>query len=310
MSLESYLAELQDPNCEVTTVDLAQLSGLMPDEQSELQEAWSGISPLRRLEIMGHLVEMADDNAEFDFGAVFCHALHDEEPMVREQAVSGLWESEDRRLIPQLVERLEQDVEDQVRASAAQVLGHFAVLADSGKLVKRDAERVYHALMSALDDEDEPLLVRRRALESVAPFRVPEVRGWVQWAFDHPESMMRQSALYAMGRTGDGAWLPVVYGEMESDDPAMRYEAANAARKLGDQESIPYLAELINDFDSQVSLAALHAIGVIGGARARALLRRLAVEGDDQVVREAAEEVLAIMEADSDDFSMLRADPD
>ncbi len=306
MSLKEYMVELRDPGHEMTSAGLGQLSGLTDEDERAFKAGWEAIPVNRRLELINRLVEIADDNAELDYHAVFCYALGDDEPSVREHATLGLWETEDRRTIPLLIERLEHDSADEVRGAAAQALGHFAVLADSGKLVPRDTTRIWEALKASVDDEDEPIMVRRRSLESIAAFRSPEVRSWIQWGFDHSESMLRQSALFAMGRSGDTAWLEIVVGEMESDDPAMRYEAANAAREYGEEETLPALTELIHDIDVQVSLAALHAIAGIGGAKARGLLRSYANSGDDPVVQEAAAEALEILEADAADFSTMK----
>ena len=44
---------------------------------------------------------------------------------------------------------------------------------------------------------------------------------------------MRQSALFAMGRTADSRWAKVVLSELESHEPAMRFEAAQAAGEMG-----------------------------------------------------------------------------
>jgi HEAT repeat protein len=310
MGLDAYLAELQDIDHEITAEGLSQLSGLVGAELEELERGWAAIPALRRHEIVTRLVEMADESVELDFYPVLRHALGDEEPMVRERAVAGLWETSDRTAIPLLIERLEHDIEDPVRASAAVALGHFAAQADEGTLVTRDRDRVYKALMSCVEDDDEPLIVRRRALESVASFRVPEVRRWIQWGFDHAEPLIRQSALYAMGRNCNVEWLAIVHGEMDSDDPGMRYEAANAARELAQSESIPYLSDLVNDIDTAVSLAALQAIGAIGGAAARRLLRGYAASPGDQVLREAAEEALGILDADVSDLSLIESAPD
>lgn len=306
MSLSEYMQELRDPDHEVTSVGLGQLSGLVGDDERTFKSAWGTIPVDRRLELVGRLVDLADDSAELDYHAVFCHALSDEEPGVRERATSGLWETDDRRTIPLLIDRLEHDSVDEVRAAAAQALGHFAVLADSGKLVPRDTTRLWEALKASIEDDDEPIMVRRRSLESIASFRAPEIRSWIQWGFDHPESMLRQSALFAMGRSGDLAWMEIVLGEMESDDPAMRYEAANAAREFGEEDALPALTDLIHDIDSQVSLSALHAIAGIGGPKARGLLRSYANSADDPVVQEAAAEALEILEADAADFSMMK----
>jgi HEAT repeat protein len=305
MSLSDYMAELKDPDHEITSGGLAQLSGLAGAEEKEFQAAWGTIDPERRLDLIGRLVEIADDNAEMEYHAVFCHALSDPESAVRERAIAGLWETDDRRTIPLLVGRLENDPADEVRAAAAQALGHFALLADSGKLVDRDSARVWTALKASVEDDDEPIMVRRRALESIASFRAPQIQGWIQWGFDHPEAALRQSALYAMGRSGDLAWMEIVIGEMESDDPAMRYEAANAAREFGEEDALPALTDLINDIDSQVSLAALHSIAGIGGAKARNLLRGYSASADDPAVQEAAAEALEILDADAADFSMM-----
>jgi HEAT repeat protein len=306
MALSDYLLQLRDPDTQVSSEDLAQLSGLLDDELDDLVAGWEGVPPLRRGEVVARLVQLAEENAELDFQAVFCHALQDEEPMVRERAVSGLWESDDRRVIPMLIERLESDVDDTVRAVAALVLGHFAALAEAGKLVPRDTNRITDALMRSLEDDDEPFMVRRRALESVASLSSADVQTWIKWGYDHSEVLLRQSALYAMGRSGDPVWLEIIHGEMESDDPAMRYEAAQAARELCEQESLPHLAELVEDLDMQISTTALHAIAFIGGARARSMLRGYVQSAADTVVQEAAEEALAMLEADVDDLAMLR----
>jgi HEAT repeat protein len=306
MSLSDYMKELQNPDYEITSGGLAQLSGLAGEEEAAFKIGWLLIPAERRLSVIERLVELADDNAELDYHTAFCHALRDEEPSVRERATSGLWETDDRRTIPLLIDRMENDPVDEVRAGAAQALGHFALLADTGKLVERDSTRVWEALKASVEDDDEPITVRRRALESIASFRAPQIRSWIQWGFDHPEAMLRQSAIYAMGRSGDLAWMEIVTGEMESDDPAMRYEAANAAREFGEEDALPALTDLVHDIDAQVSLAALHAIAGIGGGKARALLRGYSASADDPAVREAAAEALEILEADSADFSMMK----
>ena len=83
MSIADYLEELRDPEKKLTSGGLAQLSGLIAEEEAAFVGAWQGIPTARRLEILTRLVEMADDSAGMDFYSVFSHALHDEEPAVR-----------------------------------------------------------------------------------------------------------------------------------------------------------------------------------------------------------------------------------
>ncbi len=306
MTLSSTFDELLDGAKELKPSDLEQLSGLLDDERDELRSRWAEIDPARRREIVAMLIDLADDNSELDFQAVYETALADEVAEVRERAVSGLWESEDRRTIPKLTGCLSGDANQRVRAAAALGLGHFAVLAVTGKLVERDVTRVYRSLMDALGNEDETVAVRRRALEAVAPFPAPEVDGWIRWAYESEQSELRESSLQAMGRRADPKALPTIYREMHSDDPAMRYEAANAAREIGETESVPYLAELVDDTDVEVALAAVLAIGTIGGTRSQKLLRGIAAADEDEMVREAAAEALRLMDMDEVDYSFFK----
>ena len=306
MTLSPSVDDLVDSTKELKASELAQLSGLADDERDALRSCWVEIDAARRREILTMLIELADDNSDLDFGAVYDTALADPEAAVRERAVSGLWESDDRRTIPKLTARLSDDADERVRAAAALALGHFAVLAVTNKLVERDAARVHGSLMECLGNEDEAVAVRRRALEAVAPFTTPEVAGWIRWAYESGEPEFRQSALCAMGRSDDPSWLPTIYREMHSGDPAMRYEAANAAREVGETESVPYLAELVEDPDVEVALAAVLAIGLIGGAPAKKLLRGIAAADEDGAVREAAAEALRLSEADEADLSSIK----
>ena len=306
MTVSATIEELLDAEKELKVSGLALLSGLLDDEQEELRSRWAEIEANRRREILARLIELADDSSELDFHAVYCTALADEDPTVRECAVNGLWESEDRRTIPKLTGRLHEDADERVRAAAATVLGHFAVLAATGKLVERDATRVFRSLMESLGNGDEAVAVRRRALEAIGAFAVPEVDEWVRWAYEADQPELRQSALHAMGRSGQQSWLPVIYREMQSGDPAMRYEAANAARGVGEREAVPFLAELIDDTDVEVALASVLAVGMIGGAKAKKLLRGVAAEGEDDVIREAAAEALRLTETDEGDLSMFK----
>ena len=304
MALGDVIPQLLDASCELKPSLLGRLSGLAPDEQRELLGIWGDIPTARRLMIIRAVTGMAEDNIEMEFTGLLCAALGDDDAPVRASAAAGLWETGDRTVIAPLTAMLASDESHEARAAAASALGHFAELAEAGKLIERDAATVRSALLRALEDESEETAVRRRALEAVAPMRHPDVPGWVRWAYQSGEPLLRQSAVYAMGRTCDPVWLPVVVAEFGSDVAALRFEAANAARELADAKTLPYLHELTNDDDPQVALAAVHAVGGIGGTAARKLLKHY-VEQGDAALSEAAQEALRVLEADEGDFSML-----
>ena len=304
MALGDVIPQLLDAGSELKPSLLGRLSGLAPEEQRELLQVWSDIPTARRLMIIRAVTGMAEDNIEMEFTALLCASLKDDDASVRASAAAGLWETVDRTVIAPLTAMLENDDSHEARAAAASALGHFAEMAEAGKLIERDAAMVRSALLGALEDEAEEAAVRRRALEAIAPMRHPDVPGWIRWAYQSGEPLLRQSAVYAMGRTCDPAWLPAIVAEFGSDVAAMRFEAANAARELADAKTLPYLHELTGDDDPQVALAAVHAVGGIGGTAARKLLKHY-VEQGDPTLSEAAQEALRVLEADEGDFSML-----
>ncbi len=310
MALGEVIPQLLDAGCELKPSLLGRLSGLTPEEHRELLEVWDDIPTSRRLMIIRAVTGMAEDNIEMEFTGLLCAALEDDDAPVRASAAAGLWETGDRAVIAPLAAMLANDESHEARAAAAAALGHFAELAEDGKLIERDAALVRNALLSALEDGEEETAVRRRALESIASLGDPDIPGWIRWAYRSGEPLLRQSAVYAMGRTCNPVWLPVIEHEFGSSVAAMRFEAANAARELADPKTLPHLHELVTDDDPQVSLAAVQAIGGIGGAAARKLLKHY-VEQGDATLSEAAQEALRALEADEGDFSMLtlREDP-
>src|SRR6266516_4150354 len=94
-----------------------------------------------------------------------------------------------------------------------------------------------------------------------------------------------------MGRNMDARWQQTVLDELDSDVPAMRYEAARAAGEMTLEDALPMLARMIDDSDLEVRLASVWALGQIGGKpAAEALLG--ALKSEDPVMREAAQEAM------------------
>ncbi len=69
--LAVYLDEIKDPGKPVSMARLTNLSDLSPVETSLFGEAWSSIGTQRRLEILGKLLELAEENLELNFDNVF-----------------------------------------------------------------------------------------------------------------------------------------------------------------------------------------------------------------------------------------------
>ena len=119
MSLEAFLDSLADLACDVPTTDFIEVSDLSPSELGKFARSWFHIPVERQRWIIDTMMELAEDNPELDFCAVFKMCLKDKDEAVLQKAIEGLWEYDDRSVIPGLVQILVSDKDPAVRASAA-----------------------------------------------------------------------------------------------------------------------------------------------------------------------------------------------
>jgi hypothetical protein len=102
-ALQEALVHLKDDAQNLSSQLLTSLSDLSGDELSLFNAAWDGLDARRRRAVLSCLEEMAENNVEFDFAAIFKRALGDADALVRRQAIAGLWEDEEPSLIRPLL---------------------------------------------------------------------------------------------------------------------------------------------------------------------------------------------------------------
>ena len=294
MSLDSFFEAIADPSTNVPTTDFIEVSDLSPRELGRFARVWFSIPVERQRSTMATMVDLAEDTPELDFCAIFKMCLKEKDEEVLEKAIEGLWEYEDRSIIPGLIQILRSDINPKVRATAAIALGKFPHLAHEGKILPKDSELVRENLMAALEDLHEHLEVRRRSLEAVAPFNTSDIKQFVSWAYESGDSKLKSSSIYAMGRTGEASWLPLLVKELQSNQPSIRFETANACGELGDEDAVLHLLHLLQDEDYQVQMAGISALGKIGGLLAKRALLRCIKESDaslEEAARAALEDI-------------------
>jgi HEAT repeat protein len=275
---------------------------LQGPEVESFRHEWPSIALDRRREVVRKLVELSEDSFELDFETLFRLALEDSDPEVRVTSLEGLWESENTSLVHTFVTLLQQDDDERVRAAAAQALGKFVLLAEFDKVPSRIAARMEAALLATLDASDTPLLVRRRALEAIAPRNIPGIPARIEAAYHSEEPDEQLSAIFAMGRTSDPRWLAALMEELQHDDAERRYEAAVACGEIEDARAVPALRRALSDDDRDVQLASISALGCIGGREARQALIAIIERGDEQL-QGAAEEALEEMSVSEEPFN-------
>jgi HEAT repeat protein len=287
----------------VLSSTLADLSNLNANEMQYFVRTWMGLDVSRRRETVNRLLELAEENYELNFDSLFKEFMRDQDPEVRAKAVDGLWENEETALIFPLIRMLNEDPSEQVQAAAAKGLGKYAMLAELKKLGPSSSSRVSQALLAILANKTKPMEVRRRALEAAAPFNLPEVKKAISEAYASSDPALKNSAIFAMGKNCDSAWLPSIIQEMTNTSAETRYEAAGACGEICDEEAVPHLMKLVSDKDLQVQQAAIQALGQIGGNRAKLFLQKL-TDSPDEVISESAEAALRQLETEEDSFSI------
>ncbi len=271
---------------------LGNLSDLNAREMAQFQTAWSDFSPTRRRELIAALFESAEVHIEHDFRTILSWTLEDIDPIIRVLSLEGLWEDERTYLIPKFKRLLQQDENEDVRAAAALALGRFVYFGETGDVDPDDAEEARQALWDSFHAPTESVSVRRRALEGISASGEPEVTRLIENALYQDSRHMRVSALYAMGRNADPRWIPFLMPELNHTDAEVRLEAVRSLGELEARPAVPRIIQLIAaETDREVLLAALTALGDIGGDEARKALEA-ATEWDDDVVVLAAESAL------------------
>jgi len=270
---------------------LYSLSDLDRGQMPSVQAVWRRLSSERKQSVLSALAELAESVIEVDFSVLFRELLGDEDASVRHMAIGGLWEVEEPWLLGLLVRLLSDDPVAAVRGAAAASLGRFVLLGELGRIDAALSTRAEEALLETYFTKEELLLVRRRALESLAYSGEAGVSDMIETAYMDGEDDLRLSALCAMGRSADRAWRLILIDELENPAAAMRYESAVACGELELREAVESLSLRVNDVDTEVRSAALEALGKIGGAEALGALRACC-SVEDEALAEAAEDAL------------------
>jgi len=291
LDIDRLLEELRDETRTVSIACLYKLSGLDHEEIERFSAVWPQVPAIRRRKIVSHLVDIAEANFEADFDAVFRACFTDEDEFVRTQAIEGLWENEDIKLIRPLIAFLRDDPSVAVRAAAATSLGRFVLLGELERLSPTLTNAVCEALWEIIHSfEEENIEVRRRAIESMA-YSSEEAMAEVIADAYADDGRMRVSAVFAMGRSADPRWRSIVLREITNPDPEMRYEAARACGALEVEEAIPYLRDLVYDDDREIQEVSIWSLGQIGGEEARRILEARYEEADE-ILCEVIEDAL------------------
>lgn len=289
---------------QVRPADVMRLSDLDRQAIRTLAREWPGLGAETRERILWQIQDLSQTRFGLRFGRVCRIALEDPEPVVRQLAVSCLWDAEndDEGVARLLLDLLQTDPSVDVRTEAARVLGAFVELSEIEELDAALGARLRDALLAVAEDDVEPDMLRRAALESVSATGGERVSALIRDAWERDDVDWKGCALYAMGRTGRREWLPMALEELASPEAQLRFEAAQACAGIADPDAVSELmAAMDGEEDIEVRHAIIAALGEIGTKPSLRALRTLARMGEpeDEDALMNAIEMASLLSGDS-----------
>ena len=253
------------------------------------QSTWLTLSLKRRTDLVAHLLDLAQNDIELNFNAIFRVILTDSEELIRLAAIAGLGEEDQASLIDPLLAMLKADSSERVRAAAADALGRFALLSAVERLSKQRHTQIYKALLSTFRAAPEESIVHQAALRSLGYMLNDTVAMYIRAAYASDIPALRRSAIIAMGRSEDRQFAEFVRQELSALEPEPRLAAAEASGELEDEDAVKELKILLDDHDSRVRKAALTALAQIGNQEAHTLLSQSVLSPDEEFAKLAGE---------------------
>lgn len=278
---EHAIAVLRDVDAAFTAEMIYGLSDLAGQRLQTFRDVWDALPVERRRKLIARLVETGETNFDLDFSPIINAAIKDADPEVRKSAMEGVIEDSPHRVVEDLMKAVQDDPLSEVRAAAAKALVPFVLKGELGKLPAALNLRLQDTLWALYNNLNEDLDVRRRALEGLGNCGREGVIELIREAYYADDLPMRVSALFAMGRSCDDVWTPIIIEELGSEQPEMRYEATRAAGELELRPALPKLVDLAYEGDREIQEMAIWAIGEIGGKEARSVLENLASLADE-----------------------------
>ena len=270
---------------------LYRLSDLDTEELASLEATWLKLPTWRRKALMEDVQQLGERNTLLSYEALGRFALKDSDAQVRTSAVRTLWEFEVSTLIPVFLDLMETDPDSEVRVAAASGLGHFIYMGEVGEFSPKILRQIEDRLLRAVNSKDEPG-IRRAALESLGYSSRKEVPSLIETAYYSNIPEWIASALFAMGRSANKRWSPIVIAMLANVQPGVRSEAARAAGALELHQAVPRLLELLDDPDEDTCNASIWSLSQLGGDGVREALEKVAEEIDDEVGLAFLEEAL------------------
>lgn len=268
------------------------LSDLSASERQAVAVDWEQLTSESRRRVLRSLIEASEAMFEMNYREIGLLGLDDEDGSVRVAAIELLWTDETVDTMRRLIALAADDPDSIVRAVALKELARFILLGEYGDIPEEAAKEAQGLALEIHSDRSEPLEARRRALEALSNSSHPDVECLIREAYADGNHDLKISAIFAMGRTCSKVWRDILMEELDSADSELVYEAVTACGQIQLHESVRRVGELATSEDREIQLAAIWALGEIGGNHAFEILTSLEEIIEDEEAAAVVDEAL------------------
>ena len=277
ISIQKFIETLLDDASPEVDIIMNRFSDLEESDLAALKEIWPQVNLPRRKRIMFDLKEIAENDLLVCFDNVALMGLEDSDPDVRVNAISLLWEYENKSLIPTLIQMMKEDPAKSVRAAAATGLGKFIYLGEIEDIPTEAYSQAENALLDTINSKDDKE-VRQHALEAISFSCHKAAQDEIRKAFASTDSTWVASAMFSMGRSADKRWTDRVLENLDHHESDVQLAAIIAAGELEIEEArepLLLLLEKSTYLDEDLQRTITWSLSQIGGENVRAALEYL-----------------------------------
>lgn len=281
-SSDEVINNLLDSNTPFNPQFLHFFSDISLDDLDKIKSIWPEVNRDRKYNLLGNLKSLMKANTLVSCDDIGYFALQDDDPRIRSQAISLLWECSDINLISIFTNFLQNDSNFEVKASAAAALGKFVLLGELEEIPEESANMVQDLLITEyIKTENDP--TKQRILESLGYSSNKKVNQFISDALKKDDKKWQLSALFAMSRSANNIWEKVVVEKLTDLDPDIQIEAIKAAGELEIESAKELIIEYMESStpDEEIHTQAIWALSKIGGNDIRELFEEMVEENDD-----------------------------
>jgi HEAT repeat protein len=262
---------------------LQSFSDITQEDLAKVKKVWPRVSQQRKVKLIQELENLMQIDTLISCDDFGLFALDDDDPIIKSEAISLLWECMDLNLASRFINILQEDKDPDLSAAAAAGLGKFVLLGELEEIPQKQAKKVLDTLIQKYLSSQNSLL-QQSILESLGYASNEQIASFIIEALNQPEKEWIISALFAISRSANEDWAKVVLDKLNDLDPDIQLEAIKAAGELEITDAKDTIIEILELSlpEDEIHLQAIWSLSMIGGADVRNLFEKMLEFSDSE----------------------------